>query len=201
MEVPLLHLLYCLSSCQCPYLSVCVPVIVDVCMSMCLCTQLTVIRLVMKDTIEETLYKRNNERDVAEVSLSITSSSSQHGVEVRRPYHHRHHQCRHAWHLTDADIFYCTLLFSWRHTSSLWCSVGDRNRGCITVVKLLPTWTFTTATIAPYKNFVPVWGQFLGHTQIFVIVPWRLSVSSKAQGENQILIFFYKNARNKFLTC
>jgi len=41
-----LHLLYCLSSCQCPYLSVCVPVIVDVCMSMCLCTQLTVIRLV-----------------------------------------------------------------------------------------------------------------------------------------------------------
>ena len=112
MEVPLLHLLYCLSSCQCPYLSVCVPVIVDVCMSMCLCTQLTVIRLVMRDTTEETLYKRNNERDVAEVSLSITSSSSsQHGVEVRRPYHHRHHQCRHAWHLTDADIFYCTLLF------------------------------------------------------------------------------------------
>ena len=48
-----------------------------------LCIQLTVIRLVMRDTIEQELYQRNNERDIAEVSLNFTTSSSnQHGVEV-----------------------------------------------------------------------------------------------------------------------
>jgi len=38
---------------------------------------------VMRDTIEQELYERNNERDVAEVSLDFTTSSSNHhGVEV-----------------------------------------------------------------------------------------------------------------------
>ena len=47
------------------------------------CEQLTVIRLVMRDTIEQELYERNNKRNIAEVSLNFTSSSSnQLGVQV-----------------------------------------------------------------------------------------------------------------------
>jgi len=47
----------------------------------CVWLQLTVIRLVMRNSIEQTLYERNNSRDIAQVSLNI-SSSTQHGVEV-----------------------------------------------------------------------------------------------------------------------
>jgi len=61
----------------------CVSISVRVRLCLCLCVQLTVIRLVMRDTIEQELYQRNNERDIAEVSLNFTTSSSnQHGVEV-----------------------------------------------------------------------------------------------------------------------
>jgi len=51
---------------------------------MLVCQQLTVIRLIMRDTIEQELYERNNKRNVAEVSLNFTSSSSsnQLGVQV-----------------------------------------------------------------------------------------------------------------------
>jgi len=43
--------------------------------------QLTVIRLIMTDTIEQELYEGNKKRNVAEVSLNF-SSSNQLGVQV-----------------------------------------------------------------------------------------------------------------------
>jgi len=74
-----------------------------------LCEQLTVIRLVMRDSIEEELYDRNNKSNVAEVSLNFSSGSSistQLGVQVSHTHthththtlnHHCHHQhCRHC---------------------------------------------------------------------------------------------------------
>ena len=42
--------------------------------------QLTVVRLVIRDTIEQELYERNN--DIGDNSTAVTSTISQLGVEV-----------------------------------------------------------------------------------------------------------------------
>jgi hypothetical protein len=54
--------------------------------------QLTVVRLIMRDTIEETLYERNKIKHAATLSLN---NNSQFGVEVIINHTRVHFHCNH----------------------------------------------------------------------------------------------------------